>query len=163
MPPKYLLLIGKSIKSNMLGNSANWNACKVPTMGTPSSDNSLTTGIRNANSSTPFIPVGRISANTDTDVMNYLNKVISHEYGLTQIPPEDWHKRILHFSGGADIYQQQAFEVYLKTFGDIIKDTLYGGKIFSFQKNTTAPIQIVVSDSVTQLINYGTSLITFFN
>ncbi|MBP8034491.1 MAG: hypothetical protein KAZ71_07820, partial [Bacteroidia bacterium] len=167
VPPKYLLLIGKSIKGNLTrSSSSNWNACKVPTLGYPASDNSLTTGIRNANSSTPFIPVGRISANNNTDVTNYLNKVKSHEndpvHGINATVPEDWHKRVLHFSGGADSYQQQAFEVYLKTFGDIIKDTLFGGETYSFQKNTTAPIQIVVSDSVTDLINYGTSLITFF-
>lgn len=163
VPPKYLLLIGKSIKGTMVRSSnSNWNDCKVPTLGNPSSDNSLTAGIHSSNSSTPFIPVGRISANNDIDVTNYLNKVISHEYGLTQTPPEDWRKRVLHFSGGADAYQQQAFEVYLKTFGNIIKDTLYGAETFSFQKNTTSPIQIVVSDSVRQLIEYGTSLITFF-
>jgi hypothetical protein len=167
VPPKYLLLIGKSIKGTIVRNSnSNWNSCKVPTIGNPSSDNMLTTGIRNSNSSTPFIPVGRISAYSDADVINYLNKVKSHENdpinGLNALVPKDWHKRVLHFSGGADIFQQQAFEVYLKTFGDIIKDTLFGAETFSFQKNTTAPIQIVVSDSVTDLINYGTSVITFF-
>lgn len=162
-PPKYVLLLGKSIKHSIIrGGGVNWANCKIPTIGTPSADNLLTCGINGANSSTPFIPVGRVSANNNNDVYNYLNKVKAHEFSLSQIPPADWHKRVLHFSGGADIYQQQAFETYLRVFGDIIKDTLFGGETYSFQKNTTAPIQIVVSDSVTDLINYGTSLITFF-
>ncbi|MES2566303.1 MAG: C25 family cysteine peptidase [Bacteroidota bacterium] len=167
-PPKYLLLIGKSIRNAMVrSNGTNWNMCKVPTLGIPSSDNLLTTRIKGTNSSTPFIPVGRISARTDLDVMNYLDKVKSHEgngeNGLASTdPPKDWHKRVLHFSGGADKYQQAAFKSYLETFGNIIKDTLFGASTFSFQKTTSAPIQINVSDSVTDLINYGASLITFF-
>ena len=166
-PPKYLLLIGKSIKQSLVrNNSANWMECKVPTFGVPPSDNLLTSDIKGSGSNTPFIPVGRISANNDNDVINYLNKVISHEthpvHGLSAPQPEDWHKRVLHFSGGADIFQQAAFQQYLQNYANIIKDTLYGAKVFNFQKTTTAPIQITVSDSVAQLINYGTSLITFF-
>lgn len=167
-PPKYLLLIGKSIKNAMVrNNSSTWNLCKIPTMGIPSSDNLLTTGIHGATSSVPFIPIGRISAKNDQDVSSYLNKVITHE-GTTAdglaFPgePKDWHKRVLHFSGGSGKSQQDAFYAYLQTFGNIIKDTLYGATIFSFHKNTTAPIQSNVSDSVTTLINYGASLITFF-
>jgi hypothetical protein len=162
-PPKYLLLLGKSIKSTILSSSPNyWSSCKIPTIGNPSSDNYLTAGIHGANSATPFIPLGRVSANNDNDIINYLNKVKSHELGLKNVPPDDWRKHVLHFSGGSDIYQQVAFEQYLKTFGNIIKDTLFGAETFSFQKNSTAPIQIVVSDSVTELINYGASIITFF-
>ncbi|MCD6018119.1 MAG: hypothetical protein K0S53_1240 [Bacteroidetes bacterium] len=168
VPPKYLLLIGKSIRNNMVrNNSSTWNLCKVPTMGNPSSDNLLTSGIHGTNSSTPFIPLGRISAKNDQEVLNYLNKVKSHESiypdGLAFAgAPKDWHKRVLHFSGGSDKYQQDAFKAYLNTFGNIIKDTLFGATTFSFQKTTSAPIQIIVSDSITDLIEYGASLITFF-
>jgi len=167
VPPKYLLLIGKSIQNTDVRSTAsNWNACKVPTLGRPSSDNSLTAGIHGANSITPFIPVGRISAKTGIEVTSYLDKVKDHEnhpiHGLAASTPEDWHKRVLHFSGGEDFQQQQAFQSYLNIFGDILRDTLYGARIFPFQKTTSAPIQITVSDSIEQLINYGCSLITFF-
>ena len=167
VPPKYLLLIGKSIKQTLVrSNLSYWEDCKIPTMGIPPSDNLLTSGIHGSNSSTPFIPIGRISANNETEVTNYLNKVISHEthsvHGIYALQPQDWHKRVLHFSGGAFGSQQTQFQQYLQDFANIIKDTLYGAKVYNFQKTTTAPIQITVSDSVTQLINYGTSLITFF-
>ncbi len=163
VPPKYLLLLGKSIKQTIIKNSSsNWTSCKVPTIGNPSSDNNLTSGIHGSHSSVPFIPVGRVSANNTMDIVNYLNKVKSHESGLRQVPPDDWHKHILHFSGGADAAQQSVFAQYLKSYADIIIDTLYGGTVYSFGKNTSAPIQITVSDSVTNLINYGASLITFF-
>lgn len=168
VPPKYLLLIGKSIRNTMVrNNSTYWNLCKIPTMGNPSSDNLLTSGIHGANSSSPFIPVGRISAKNDQEVQNYLNKVEAHEGsgedGLASMaPPKDWHKHVLHFSGGSGKTEQDAFKSYLNTIGNIIKDTLFGATTFSFQKTTTAPIQSNVSDSVTDLINYGASLITFF-
>lgn len=168
VPPKYLLLIGKSIQnSDVRANAYNWNACKVPTLGHPSADNSITSGIHGANSVTPFIPVGRISAKNGFDVISYLDKVKEHEGnqpdGLASpLPPKDWHKRVLHFSGGENIQQQQAFQSYLDVFGNIIEDTLYGARIFPFQKTTSAPIQITVSDSIKQLIDYGCSLITFF-
>ena len=169
VPPKYLFLLGKSIKNTLTvqkyGNpswAANWADNLVPTIGTPSSDNLYTTGIHGSNATTPFIPVGRISANSDIDVTNYLNKVIEHELSLKENPLLDWHKRVLHFSGGADLAQQQSFKTYLDVFGDIIKDTLFGATTFSFGKTSSAPIQITVSDSIKQLIDYGCSLITFF-
>lgn len=168
VPPKYLLLIGKSIKnSEVRANSYNWNACKVPTMGNPSSDNLFTTKIKGSNTATPFIPVGRISAHVGLEVLRYLNKVKEHEgtsiNGLASTsPPLDWHKRVLHFSGGEDAVQQGVFKSYLQNYADTLSDTLYGARVFPFQKTTTAPIQITISDSIKQLIDYGCSLITFF-
>ncbi len=163
LPPTYLLLIGKSIKHSMIiNNPVNWTSCLVPTMGNPPSDNLLTSGIYGGSSSVPFIPIGRISAKNDAEVISYLNKVKTHESSLIQNPIKDWHKRVLHFSGGSDLSQQQTFANYLNDFGNIIKDTLVGARIFSFGKTTTAPIQTSVSDSIKRLIEYGASLITFF-
>jgi hypothetical protein len=162
-PPGYLMLIGKSIKNDLLKtNSIDWNACDLPTMGIPSSDNLITAGIRGSHSSSPFIPVGRISAKTNAQVGYYLDKVKSHEAGLKKVEPDDWHKHVLHFAGGTDLNQQQLFQSYLQSYSVTICDTLYGGKVFNFKKTTTAPIQITISDSVKRLIDYGASIITFF-
>lgn len=162
-PPKYLLLLGKSIKNDQLKtNSTNWNACDLPTMGIPSSDNLITAGINGSHSSAPSIPVGRISAKTNTQAGYYLDKVKSHELGLKKPEPDDWHKRVLHFAGGTDLGQQQLFQSYLQSYSVTICDTLYGGTVFNFKKTTTAPIQITISDSVKRLIDYGASIITFF-
>lgn len=163
-PPKYLLLLGKSIRNDIVRtNPIYWNGNYLPTMGIPASDNLFTTGIHGANSITPFIPVGRISAKTDQQVDWYLDKVKAHESSLNSLgEKEDWHKRVLHFAGGGNLGQQQQFESYINSYADIIEDTLFGGKVFTFKKTSTAPIQITVSDSVKDLINYGTSIITFF-
>lgn len=161
VPPKYLLLLGKSIKNDQVRTNATyWNASELPTMGIPASDNLLTCGIHGANSATPFIPVGRVSAKNNTEAGWYLNKVISHESNLPN--HDEWRKRVLHFSGGYDPGQQFLFQTYLNFYKGIITDTLYGGQVFTFKKNSTAPIQINVSDSVKQLIDEGASIITFF-
>jgi hypothetical protein len=47
-------------------------------------------------------------------------------------------------------------------FEQIIKDTLFGGNVLTFKKNTTAPIQINISDSIRNVINRGAALIDFF-
>ena len=160
-PPKYLLLLGKSIQNEYVKTSApHWNACSIPTMGVPSSDNLLTTGIHGANSLTPFIPVGRISAKTNAQVTAYLNKVKTHE--LTLPNHDEWRKRVLHFAGGTDLNQQTEFQRNLLEYENIIKEPLFGGKVFTFKKNSLAPIQLILSDSITTLINNGASLITFF-
>ncbi len=162
-PPKYLLLLGKSLKNEEVRfNATYWNASDLPTMGIPASDNLITSGIHGSASSAPFIPVGRISGKTNQQVINYLNKVKTHEADLKKTEPDDWHKHVIHFAGGTDLNQQQLFQNYLQSYSVTICDTLYGGKVFNFKKTTTAPIQITISDSVKRLIDYGASIITFF-
>lgn len=158
-PPKYLFLIGKGVKQEEVGaSSANWNLSIVPSMGYPSSDNLITAGLNNTNSLIPYIPIGRLAATTNNDVEHYLSKVIQHE----QPGIEEWKKNVLHFAGGYDQSQQDSFAQYLYGYSEIIKDTLFGGTVYTFKKTSTAPIQINVSDSVKTLINNGTSLITLF-
>lgn len=165
-PPKYLLLIGKSIKNDEVRSSSggyfNWDSCYVPTMGRPSSDNLFTAGFKATSSVVPYIPTGRISAKTDAVVQNYLGKVKDHEFGLTQSDTLGWRKRVLHFAGGISTGQQSSFAGYLNIHAGIISDTLYGGKVYTFKKTTTAPIQINISDSVKSMIEYGCSIINFF-
>ncbi len=158
--PKYLLLIGKSINNYEVRD--NWDSCFVPTMGRPSSDNLFTAGLKGTSSVVPYLPTGRVSAKTNATVVDYLNKVKAHEYGLTQSDTLGWHKRVLHFAGGINASQQSSFESYLNYQAGIISDTLYGGKVYTFKKTTTAPIQINISDSVKRMIDYGCSIINFF-
>jgi hypothetical protein len=161
---KYVFLIGKNIHSgtwlyneSFRKNSSNFANTLVPSYGSPSCDNLLTTKIL-SNNETQDIPIGRIAATNNNEVNIYLSKIIAHE-GLV---PAEWMKRIIHFGGGTDTTQQREYAGYLNNFGAIISDTLFGGNVNTFLKNTSLPIQITVSDSVRNLINDGTSLITFF-
>ena len=156
--PKFLLLMGKSIHSYLFRNNQTYfNQCLVPSFGNPSSDILIVSGL-NGTIYEPAIPIGRISAENNNDVLIYLDKLKSYE--LNQ--PAEWMKNILHFGGGYTTAQQQAFASYLNNYKNIIEDTLFGGFVSTFIKSSSAPMQISQSDSVKDLINNGCSMLTFF-
>ncbi len=156
--PKYLFLIGKSIHSRTFRrNSTHFANCLVPSAGNPASDNLLTAGLAGTVYE-PLFATGRLSARTPQQVSNYLNKVIEYESN----PKAEWMKNVIHFGGGANAGEQQTFANYLNNYKYIIEDTLFGGRVSSFFKTSSEPIQITQSDSVRNLIEGGTTLMTFF-
>lgn len=156
--PKFLLLLGKSINSASTRNSASsYHNCLVPTMGYPSSDVLITSKL-NPDGIFPLLATGRISARNNNDLEAYLKKVQEYETSEDGL----WKKKGLHFGGGGNTYEQETFKAYLNEFKQIYKDTLVGGEVTTFLKNSSDPIQISVSDSVEILINSGVSQMTFF-
>ena len=169
---KYFFLIGKSIQPghtdsgtnlNSINNSSrqfakNYNNNKVPTFGHPGSDSYLTSQITDTSHYEPEIPIGRISATADSIITDYLNKVKEFEANKNAF----WMKRVLHFGGGVDKSEGDLLAGYLNSFKATIEDTLYGGKVNTYLKNTTDPLQMNLSDSIRSNINDGSSLITFF-
>ena len=157
--PKYIFLIGKAVGNEGL-NSGNQNLNLVPTMGIPSCDNLLTAALSptNGNTFAPEIPIGRIAALNNNDINIYLAKVQQHESSA----PADWKKRVLHFVGGDEASLANILSSYMASYEQIIKDTLFGGEVYTFKKNTTAPIQTSISDSIKSIISNGASLINFF-
>ena len=157
-PPKHLFLMGKGIRSSSVRNdNANFERCLVPTFGNPPSDVLITAGMGSTNFE-PFLPTGRFAARNVTDVEDYLSKVQAYESTENSL----WMKNILHFGGGGNASEQSTFEAYLQNYESIIEDTLFGGYVHTFLKNSSAPVQISVSDSVRNLINNGVSMMTFF-
>ena len=71
-------------------------------------------------------------------------------------------KNILHFGGGQDAREQSTYKRYLEGYQATAEAPFFGGKIHNFFKNSSAPLQINLSDSATNLINNGASLMTFF-
>ncbi|RLD60249.1 MAG: hypothetical protein DRJ01_09975, partial [Bacteroidetes bacterium] len=156
--PKNLLLLGKSISAQYYRkDSLNYVNTLVPSFGEPTSDVLLTAGL-NGTYYEPAIPTGRISAKSSDDVDLYLNKVFEYENN----EPEIWMKNILHFGGGKTSSEQNLFASYLDNYKKIIEDTLFGGRVSTFLKNSSDPIQITQTDSIKSLINNGCSLLTFF-
>ena len=166
-PPQNLFLIGKSINpictrhpssSGCIPVDANnFDNCFVPTYGNPSSDNLLTAGLQGTNLQTA-IPTGRLAARSDAEVTLYLNKVKEYESN----PAEEWMKNVLHFGGGGNSLEQLTFKKYLNNYEKIIEDTSFGGKVETFLKTSSAPIQINQSEYLRNKINNGVSLMTFF-
>lgn len=163
-PPQYLLLLGKSVREAREGNSPGarenvdfFQRNLVPSLGYPSSDNYITAGLVNTTLE-PAIRTGRISARNAMEVDWYLQKVQAFEAQ----PHAEWMKNVLHFGGGANVNEQNSFANYLAQYGEIIQDSSFAGITHTFLKSSTAPVQINVSQDITDLIETGTSLLTFF-
>jgi hypothetical protein len=156
--PQYLFLFGKSLHArDYRNNSQLFEVCLVPSFGNPSSDNLFTIGIVR-NDFRPELATGRLAAKNNEEGIYYLNKIIAYESAT----PDEWMKNIMHFGGGANAYEQQTFAQYLSNYENIIEDTLFGAYVSTFLKTSSEPIQITQSDSITNLINNGVSIMTFF-
>jgi hypothetical protein len=157
--PEFLYLLGKSISAHHLRNDAEaWSQCLVPTFGYPSSDILFTAGLAQTLPYEPALATGRLSATSGADVTAYLNKVQEYESAT----PDLWMKQVLHFGGGTSQGEQQTYLNYLNTYEQTIEDTLFGGTVYTYQKTTSAPIEQSQSAIITDYINNGVSLMTFF-
>ncbi len=174
--PVGLFLIGKSVSLANSGwpygsngsrtNTVSYALNLIPTFGEPASDIAITSYLE-GNKWVPLIPVGRVSMKTDQELNDYLIKV--KEFELEQNPnsvynsdQKDWQKHILHFGGGANAGQQSTFRDYLENMEVLIEDSLYGGEVTSYYKTSSAPINPGLLTEVTNRIQEGISLMTFF-
>ncbi|MEO8591332.1 MAG: C25 family cysteine peptidase [Flavobacteriales bacterium] len=167
--PRALFLLGKSVNTwAVYGGESNsirppsggsYERCLIPSFGYPSCDQCFTTGL-NFDYRHMDIPVGRLSANTNQDVLDYLDKVRE----LENQPPGLWMKNIIHFAGG---FGQQVEQLanYLNGFAVLAEDTCFGGNVTLFKKTTSDVIEAAPADSVRHLIedpDEGVTLMTFF-
>ncbi len=156
---EYLFIIGKGVtvdadyyrKDPSTLNYVN----HVPTYGIPGSDSPFTAGL-NDSSFEPAIPTGRINVTTPDQVTDYLNKVIEKESApFNQL----WKKNTLHLSGGKFLNEQENFRGFIDDFADVVTGDFLGGKNSSLSKKTTDETEFI---NVTEVINNGVSLVTFF-
>jgi len=157
--PQHVFIIGKGMSWDQgRKNAANYALCQVPTFGYPPSDILLTAKISGTVGYEPGVPIGRIAANTISEVEAYKNKVMQLESQNDGL----WKKNILHFAGGFDLPSQGTLKYYLQQYEAIVEDTSFGGNVATFSKTSSAPIQITASDSIRNLIETGVSMMTFF-
>ncbi len=155
---RFLFLVGKSIHLSFFrNNTTHYSKCLVPSAGNPSSDNLFTIRF-DGNNFNPTFGTGRLSASTNNQVNDYLDKVTTYEAN----PREEWMKRIIHFGGGSNAAQQVSFANFLHNYELTIEDTLFGGKVSTFLKNSSDPIQITQTDSIYDLIETGVTMVTYF-
>ncbi len=81
---------------------------------------------------------------------------------IVQYPFDMWMKKILHFSGGSNSGEQLAIAGYLDNYKNIAQDTFFGAQVTTFEKTTTDPIQINLSELIKYHVNNGVGLMTFF-
>ncbi|MBL7813557.1 MAG: hypothetical protein JNL70_01035 [Saprospiraceae bacterium] len=161
--PQYLLLVGKgreteSSRSDIVGVISKID---MPTWGYPGGDNMLVVGDSTV---VPIIPIGRIPCTTAGDIKTYLEKVKTWERNLVSLPQtlgdRDWQKNVMHLSGGGDV--GNIIKEYMKLFADSLIASKAGVNVTTFYKTSLDPVQTAVNDQIFNLINKGTSLITFY-
>lgn len=155
--PKGILIIGKGLEPIIVRDGSHQNVNFIPTMGYPGTDGLLFARVNNLQF-VPSIPYGRIAAQNVSDVENYLNKVKAYE----QQTPGLWMKRVLHFGGGTNAYEQGLIKGNLKIFEDIAEAPYYGAHVTNFFKTSSAPIQITTSDSLKNILESGSSILNFY-
>ncbi len=172
--PHALLLLGKGVHNKGLrnqnvgavGNVQNNSSISIlPTFGYPSTDNGFTAKLEG--NIAPLFATGRISVNTDGELLNYLSKIKEYENEQNQSSiynssTKDWQKHVLHLSGGSTTEEQLNFTKYLKNLEGIIEKNKFGGEVFSYTKKSSAPIDPVNLSNINKRIEDGLSLITFF-
>ncbi|WP_338875896.1 C25 family cysteine peptidase [Spirosoma sp. SC4-14] len=154
---KFLFLIGQSRDPQGIRKNSNGPLLDlVPNAGWPGSDLGLVQGLNGQPTDVPAMPIGRLNASKSQQVLDYLNKVKEHE---NTTEPALWRKDILHLSGGANLYELQAFRSFTDSFKAIIESQYVGAKVTTLSKQTDNPVETL---SVVDQINRGVSMISMF-
>ncbi len=131
--PEHLFLVGKSVGYRSTTTPSSFRANLVPTYGHQPSDNIL--GVKNIFDYRPQLGIGRISAQTPTDVRNYLNKIQQYEI-LEDCTREDrlWRKHALYMATGDNTTQYIEYEGFLEYYKSVFDNqSYYGGKVLDIQ------------------------------
>ncbi|MBK6950230.1 MAG: hypothetical protein IPH16_21050 [Haliscomenobacter sp.] len=159
---KYLFFIGKGLEYPTYRKQAALPEWLVPTFGTPASDH-LFAAPNPAKA--PEFPVGRLAATDPDQVLAYLDKVREYETAALHLGASDeryWPKRALHLAGGQTEGEKIAIRYYLDQGAAILAQAPLGGETVSYYKNSSDIVQQSPTEEITQLINKGVSVITFF-
>lgn len=166
--PKHALLVGKGFTALTLSSAvgANYTNNFIPSFGHPASDYHYATM---DGSDIQFLGLGRLAVTNGQTVRNYLEKLKEYnlEYNATsdldQRPDKkEYMKWVVHLSGGTGAAQQADYRANLQSYETIAADTSFGAKAFSVFKNGPDISEDVTSVDLTNRINKGVSLITFF-
>ena len=165
-PPRYFFIIGKGreytqVRSNSQLSSDATASFAVPTFGRPGADNLL---LATHDNSTPSFALGRLAATSLSDVQLYLEKVKGYEQLQQSTAEADraWRKEIIHLGGGGNPSEQASIRTRLANMEEVIENNAFGGNVFTFTKTSSDPIQQSSSSLLTEKINNGTNIITFF-
>lgn len=173
--PVGLYLIGKAVREAdesgaQPGTRKNTEAYAinlVPSFGFPSSDIGFTAKF-NGNSWAPAIPTGRLAAQSNEQVIMYLNKVKQHDQNqdpnsVYNSQTKDWQKHVLHFGGGSSPQEINQLAGFLNTLGNRVESNRFGGKTNTYIKENSDPFGPNVLNEVKNRIDNGVSVMTFFS
>lgn len=171
-PPKFVFLIGRGMNyaEYQLADRRplNYPAADllnlVPTFGNPASDNLLSAEDLTVPVATT--PIGRLSVINGKEIEDYLEKLKEYELAQKTLPNtldgRAWMKNIVHVTGSSDPYLGTVLCNYMNVYKQIIEDTLFGGKVATFCKESTNPVEQLSSERLEQLFAEGISFLTYF-
>ena len=166
--PQYFYLIGKGLTyPDFKKYESDQNIDKlalVPTFGYPASDN-LLLAARTATSSQ--INIGRLSAISGAEVGDYLDKVKQFELIQNTGPQTNankgWMKNIAQITGAIDDQSlANLINYYMGGYGQIMADTSFGAKVYSFSKNSGQYTASGSKKTIDDLFSEGMSYLTYF-
>lgn len=165
--PRFVFLLGKGICYNEYAPNESSPASErlnlVPTYGNPASDILLASDYGSA---FPDVPVGRLSVVNGNEISVYLDKMKQYEAAQAStsqtVADKAWMKNVVHVIGGKDSSESAIFSSYMNRYKNTIEDTLFGGKVETFSKSSTAAVQLIASRRIEELFNEGISLIGYF-
>lgn len=165
--PTFAFLIGKAVTYNEYRiNESSPSDDKlnlVPTFGWPASDNILAS---NDLSPLPAIFMGRLAAIRPEEVSLYLEKIRAYEQQqqstVETVDNKAWMKNVVHVVGSNDLSLDGLLTGLMNVYGSVVRDTLFGANVFSFNRTTTGPETAATDALMTQLFNNGISLLNYF-
>lgn len=166
--PVGLFLMGKGVSNSLTRSSAvNSQANLIPTWGVPASDVFITSNLTGTTMWSPLIPTGRISVNTDEGLRNYLDKIQEYDNHQNQTDvynynTKDWQKHAIHLVGGSDANQQNSFQAHMNMMRDTFESKIFAGNVLDVHRNSADPIDPSSLAEITQRLEDGVSLLTYF-
>ncbi len=164
--PSALFLIGKGVTYDAYRvNESSPYADRlnlIPTWGWPASDNLLVSADLTP---VPSINIGRLSVANQQEIIDYLQKVKDFDAQATStdqtIASKAWMKKMMHVAGANDQSLDDLLTYYLKSYENIIKDTLYGATVTTFNKTSASAIS-TTSALINNLFSNGISMLSYF-
>ena len=158
-PLENIMLLGKGqVYTNVRTNrTLRDNFDLVPTIGNPPSDYLFVSSIDGSQLSIR-VPIGRVAAKSNTDVSNYLAKVMDHESATYA----EWHKKQIQIVGGKDANENKTFNGYVDQYYNIAKDTFLGAYRVKFSKNEATTVTDELIDGIQDEINQGANIFNYF-
>ncbi len=165
--PKFVFLIGKAVSYDEYRNNESSIYADqlnlIPSFGWPASDNILASDNLDP---IPATSIGRLSAVNTEEVKIYLEKIKLYEQQqsstLQTIENKAWMKTVVHVTGANSPGLDDQLSHYLKSYENIIKDTLFGANVYNFNKTSTGPVTPITNALMSELFNKGISMLNYF-
>ena len=166
-PPANILIIGHGTAYDDYRNNINQPYAQqlnmVPTYGTPASDNMLATPI---GSNIQNMPIGRLGAINQGEVLNYLTKI--KQYELVQadtnftVANKAWMRNASFVAGSSELSLQEELDSLQKKYRNYWKNGSSGGKGYIFTRTTLDGQAPLSNTFMNGLWNGGQSMLEYF-